>query len=317
VAACPTEALALPAPAPWVRAQPHAPRRWLLACDRAVVENAAGSAGRIPCLYALAPGWLWRQAQAQDAEAIVATTGDCAQCPRGMGSAGWRQQWSKLAQPGSTAKPPALQFVEPRAWQAMAAPARDLQAPARRAFFRRLATPMPANRHADALADQPASATLSSARAWLVERLANAREPASPQPAPLWSVELDAARCSGCLSCARLCPTPALRVEPAADSGGPEHLVLDMARCIGCTMCQAVCDDGALGPVRRSDEAAVGAGHQPRRLPLQRWRCGACGVTFPVLANVAATPPAPPRCRACESGRPLQHNRVVQTGLVT
>ena len=104
----------------------------------------------------------------------------------------------------------------------------------------------------------------------------------------------------------------ALRVEADASDGVPAHLVTDMARCIGCGLCHAVCDAGALGPVQPPLGLAPDTTLAAPRLPLQRLRCNACGVAFYRPAGEAAVLPAD-RCRACERGRPLQHNRVVQT----
>jgi ferredoxin len=298
VAACSTEALTLPAPVFLIRTQPS--RCGLIACECAVAVPPEGaSAGHAACLYALAPGWLWRQADARRVESIVAATGDCAMCPRGSAGGDWHRQWSVVAQARGQGRPaPALQIVEPRTWQALAS-ATEETVPTRRAFFRRLARPT----HAETDTDVP----LSSSRQWLIEQLAGAGH------APLWEVKLDETRCSACLSCARLCPTQALQVA-AADAGnaGDHQFVIDMARCIGCGLCMAVCDSAAL------TVPAGGASTRAcvlRRLRLHQQACQACGTPFHRLPRPASdAAPQGALCRACEHGRLVQHNRIVQTG---
>jgi ferredoxin len=325
VVACPTEALTLPAPA--LLRITDAPRAkvmqssWLMACDHAALErqNSSPSAGRIPCLYAFAPGWLWQQAGAQHIESIVATTGDCTKCPRGAAGADWHRQWSAVSAAGPTHGPvhpaPTLQIVEPQTWQALAAVAATQQEtmPGRRAFFRRLAVP---TRNAADVATAP----LSSNRRWLTQQLAHPWP--SARHRPLWAVDLDETRCSACLDCTRLCPTQALR-GIGANAGGHdrEQFIVDMAHCIGCGLCVAVCDDMALRPARPEPSSG---GTPPHSLPLQKQVCSACGMSFYRLVRspaaqreISREKPRErlrerPLCRACERGQPLRHDRIVQ-----
>jgi ferredoxin len=302
VAACPTEALRLAAPAVRIATDADGRRTLMLACDRAGVP-AQGDA--TPCLYALSPGWLLRQCQAQRASAIAVTAGDCAQCPRGGAGPAWRGQWQALA--GRWAAPP-VTALPADAWLARAdAPA--LPNPGRRRWLARLAEPPRGN----AAAAAPATAPLSSARAWTVAHLRADGTPAQP---PLWSVALDAARCTACLACTRLCPTGALATNATDHEDGEpaECLTLDMHRCTGCGLCEAVCDSGALSaPFTPPLDAADAARNQPpvRHLPLRRLRCATCGHDF---HRLAAAPESPPRCPACAAGRPQRHDRVIEPG---
>jgi ferredoxin len=295
VAACPTEAITLPAPALLIRAD--APRGWLMACAQAAVEcRGALAASRIPCLYTLPPGWLWRQVDTQGLASITVATGDCVQCPHSGAAAEWQRQWAAVA---SVRSAPTLQMAAPRAWQMLAKSAGQ-SAPARRAFFRRLTTP-PGRTATN-------STPLSSSRRWLTERLANTSAPA------LWPVHLDETRCTACLDCTRLCPAQALRMEAAGARDGGDQFTIDAARCIGCGLCVAVCDADALnfaqspptGPTAVRTDA-------PRRVRLQRQICPACGASFYRLQRPDAPPQAARLCRICQRGLPQPRDRIVQT----
>lgn len=82
-----------------------------------------------------------------------------------------------------------------------------------------------------------------------------------------WSISLDAPRCLGCDSCARVCPHGAISLE------GDVGYVIRSARCTGCGVCQDVCSADAIRLERLS----------PARqtvVPLLRLTCRRCGNPF-------------------------------------
>jgi len=292
VAACPTEALTLPAPVFLIRREANTIRAGLIACCRADISSSSGAtAGHVPCLYALTPGWLWQQADAQQLGRIVATTGDCALCPCGSARSFWYQQWTAVAEMRANERlAPELEIVAPHIWQALADSAAETESP-RRAFFRRLADPA---------ISRSSDAPLSSRRQWLVLRHGDSCS------APLWAVALSDARCNACLACTRLCPTEALRVE-MSDMSGDDQLVIDMARCIGCGLCVAGCDSSALTLI--SEGAPSNA---MSRLPLRQQLCHACNTPFYHL-SLSAAATEKPLCFVCGQGRLAKGDRIVQT----
>jgi ferredoxin len=75
---------------------------------------------------------------------------------------------------------------------------------------------------------------------------ARAVGPGGAQPAQAILAVVDEARCTGCGSCAAVCPTAAVAVERVAR--------VDDAACIACGQCIVACPLGAidLEPVRRA-----------------------------------------------------------------
>lgn len=61
----------------------------------------------------------------------------------------------------------------------------------------------------------------------------------------LFAVAVEAARCSGCLACAAVCPHGAITVERGA-ADEPRALTLESGACTGCGLCVDACDDEAL-----------------------------------------------------------------------
>ncbi len=122
--------------------------------------------------------------------------------------------------------------------------------------------------------------------------------PASPrladaQPWP-WVPSIDASVCEGCASCARLCPTGAIRL----DGGEAAAFRIAAEDCTGCRLCVDVCKPDALILERLA----------PRRqtaVPLQTRRCPSCGVTARLPAARPGTETLCPVCRRTAHRRQL------------
>jgi nitroreductase/Pyruvate/2-oxoacid:ferredoxin oxidoreductase delta subunit len=67
-------------------------------------------------------------------------------------------------------------------------------------------------------------------------------------------VAVDAARCSGCGQCVRVCPDRTLELHEHADGG--KRTRVRQERCLGCGHCQAICPEGAV-TVRHDDPEAT------------------------------------------------------------
>jgi len=100
---------------------------------------------------------------------------------------------------------------------------------------------------------------------WRIESLA----------APLGEVIVDAARCSGCGSCALACPTGALQAE---HTDGPAlALSVDASECSACGVCVVSCPEGAVSLRRVLDSASLVAGRQAVGEVVVSGRCESCG----------------------------------------
>jgi NAD-dependent dihydropyrimidine dehydrogenase PreA subunit len=54
-------------------------------------------------------------------------------------------------------------------------------------------------------------------------------------------IELNTARCSGCMKCVEMCSFEAIKIDKALG-----HVVIDMNKCYGCGVCRHVCSKSAL-----------------------------------------------------------------------
>ncbi|MDI3484206.1 MAG: hypothetical protein PWQ74_793 [Methanobacteriaceae archaeon] len=70
------------------------------------------------------------------------------------------------------------------------------------------------------------------------------------------NIKVDSEKCKGCGTCARFCPTSAIRLEDGTAT-------IDTSICIGCGACVNVCEEGAiklereLGPVIKTKELQI------------------------------------------------------------
>ncbi len=102
----------------------------------------------------------------------------------------------------------------------------------------------------------------------------DAHLPMSPRylgfPALLWDEKVDEPACTGCLVCARYCPTDCIQVSmkdnPLHKEGrSPRRKIVDdfqirMERCILCGICVEVCNFGAIAMTDYHEEADLGRG---------------------------------------------------------
>ena len=126
VAACPLEAIALPAPLPAVA--DTRPRALLLACEHAGLPDrapgASQTAGRVRCVHGLSPDLLMEWSTHHRAEVLRVATGDCTRCERGPRDtqADLAHRWQQLS--GHAAlhgqQLPRWQATTATQWQALA-----------------------------------------------------------------------------------------------------------------------------------------------------------------------------------------------------
>lgn len=252
VPACPRGAIALARPVESVEGRPH--RQAFAACSR-----TAGSLPGPACLQALGARDLDALAEAGVAQLMV-TSADCRGCvtgadPLALGRAAEAHRIIRHSrgQPAVTL-----------AW-------RDLAA-FRRARSRAL----------------EAAGSVDQARRRLLRVMERPLPEAPPQGAPVAAISpvIDAAVCTGCDACARICPDGALRLER---QGAPRYAV-DPVHCTGCRLCIDVCESRAIRLV------PLGPG-APASVPLSAFRCRACGV--PGHRPSAAGSASADLCRIC------------------
>ncbi|WP_029009841.1 4Fe-4S binding protein [Azospirillum halopraeferens] len=287
--------LCVPACPEGVIATPHRPVRRrdaagplaMAACGQSGLANGReGVVGVLPCLNAIGLADLIALYGA-GVRRLVVTGGDCAACPTGCSTAVRLDtavaELNRLLD-GRGLPPLALRRRSPTPWRAQLRFDTEPDggpdgAPGigRRALLRMVAAP-PA-------ADPPPAAGRAPAR--LLPPPAPGRtDDTVPWP---WVPSLDAARCTACGACARLCPHGAIRLDP-----DPPAFHLEPADCTGCCLCTDVCTEDAVILERLA----------PRRqttLPLERHRCRACGVEE--LSPAARPAAADGLCRICRTTR--------------
>lgn len=79
---------------------------------------------------------------------------------------------------------------------------------------------------------------------------------------------IDAARCSGCNACIRICPDAVLSL--VKDASGAHFYTADASLCTGCALCEDVCDDDAI--------SVLSAAPPPDPVALRSFACRVCGV---------------------------------------
>ena len=305
-AACPTQALALPAPAPLLRSDARGRRTAWWRCERA---GAPGSP-TTPCLLALSPAWLHGFSRQHAVQDHVFVPGACSTCDRGAGLAEWQRQWRGLA----TRQPVTLRIAPAASWPPPDAPVNA----GRRGFLTRArATPTSAS--------NAAPSSLTSAREDELGRTAppdtHDTTPGSgasrTAPTSLWAVDIVRPRCTLCLACVRLCPTHALFFEaPDADAASAQF-GFDAEKCTCCGLCTAACETQAVTAPRAvaecSDATCRAADAHPVRWPTRRQRCLRCNIDFHQFSDPGSDPHWSQVCPTCAPGSRQRPNRVVQT----
>lgn len=100
---------------------------------------------------------------------------------------------------------------------------------------------------------------------------------------PLFSVKVDAEKCSLCGACSTACPTKALLYRE-----GPEgaSLLFDPSLCIGCASCSKVCPEAAITLERKVTAEKLLAGKHSVLSQSDAARCRACGAPVGPLARI-------------------------------
>lgn len=289
VAACPTDALALDGfePAAGIPATAH---RIEVECSRVPQQALSASAVQVPCLGALSVGRILElNERLPDGGLVLVDRGGCGECEAGCAGehpAGAAIDRARLWLEAVGSPEPALPRVElrplPAARLARAIPRRDAQAQAltRREFFRaaversagrdRLATPMGSSGRAafPASARRPSRERLRQ----LAALDAAARRRNTRVPPEFFAEVRVAGACADHRVCSAICPTGALKAEPA---GEVVALTFAGEACIGCEACLRACPEGAL--------VLETHGGQRERVELVQHRpatCRECGDAF-------------------------------------
>ena len=139
-------------------------------------------------------------------------------------------------------------------------------------------------------ATEPLWSTEPRAAARALERLleSSAKRPSIAVPSvasPLGIVMIDARHCTLCGSCAQICPTGALNIQPC---DGSTAIQFDPAACHGCGLCLGVCPESRHHTIRvqqTMDTDALAAG-QVTLVADELQRCDVCGSAFASAAMV-------------------------------
>jgi ferredoxin len=112
---------------------------------------------------------------------------------------------------------------------------------------------------------------------------------AHPQ-SPLGKVEIDEETCTGCGTCATVCPTGALRYE---GGDGSIAVTFDASLCSACRQCVSLCPEAANGAIDLTHATDLRSIAQGRCVLFRgdEARCERCGgvvATRPMLARIAA-----------------------------
>lgn len=318
VAACPQQAVTLPGfGAPGMasagpgtgRGRQGAARGGAAPADRAgrgvaalVCPRRAGAGAGSLCLQALglevlARLWLGGLRR------LVTVTGDCAACPDGRGLALEDRVLvlnALLADRGLAPLhigpapdladfPPHLPRLE---WPRDAAP--DAAGQGRRAFLGLGRRPAP-----DPAPNPAPNPALARLQAIAPGPDVPGTPPRHAPPRHAFVPRIDAAKCSGCDACRRICPAEVIGLHQDQETGQAAYRVAP-AGCSGCGLCMDVCGASAIVLERLAPV--------PADVALVPLRCRGCGVDRPVPA--AGPLPAGGLCAVC--ARSGHHRRLFQ-----
>lgn len=259
-AVCPEAAIASPLPSRPYRPRPGA-RHAFAACARIA---SIGEQGYVTCLHAL--GLRDLQALADDGvETLNVAAAPCADCDRFKGDR-LAAALADLDRLMSRSRSPAVSLTvhAVSAWRAARDDASRLD---RRALLR---------------AFLPRTAETAQARGPAPE----ASRTALARFAPV----IDAARCTACDACVRLCAHEAI-VLAEADCDRSDRYVAAPARCTGCRLCEDACTPGAMHVAPWPTQA-------PAEVALVASQCIVCGNSYRASLS---RPKHPSRCHVCSA----------------
>lgn len=301
VAACPHEALSIPEPAPHV-----VDRSLILACERVAGSRAPSAVGVVACLHAIGADWVIQQTLRHHCDRVQLASADCSACDRAPRGQSLSQRWQPVAQRLGTSAP-RLERISPTQWKERTS---DAQAPdlARRRLFGRILAPRPSTNSSSAMT---VSADMTSQRVNIVAHLAD--HPHARLKPPLWELEIDPVRCTGCMACVRLCPQAALELHSdPLRAGEEESIALRHARCTGCGLCTQVCEHEAIAI--HEPDATARVFRRTQTIALEALVCSQCKAPFYLPAGRLSGNAKANRsiCPICSAGRVNHTQRIVQ-----